>query len=1531
MVVFAIGLACTLLATIALHRAVTARDQERFAFGAAQAREAITSRLETYAAMLRASAALYAASERVSRQEFQEFVGRLELARLYPGIQGIGFTARSPDGRRESVEALGRSEWAGVFEFRVWPPEPARDEYHAVLYLEPLDDRNRRAIGFDMYSQPARREAMERARDTGMPAMSGPVRLVQEVDEDNAQPGFLVYVPVYRNGTSPKTIEERRAALVGFVYSPFRATDLFTHLLASVGHTRTGVEVYDGVERTEGHLLYSEHSAPAPSGFTASETVTFAGRTWTIDHHALPGFEQAWGRGLVLPAFLAGTGISALLALIAGREARARAAADHAREQSRAATAELRQTLDTAAVGLVRVSRDLRYIAANPGYAEIAGLPVESIAGRAVREVVGDKGLAIIRPYIDRVLAGERVEYEADMPWVAAGNKRIHVVYTPWREPDGTISGWVASITDVTARAAAEHAMRISEARKTAVLETALDAVISMDADGKVVDFNPAAERIFGYRRDEVVGREMADLIIPPQFREAHRHGLRRHLAGGPSTVLGRRLEITAVRKNGEEFPVELSITRTAVGGIILFTGYIRDITERRRVEESLRSHQAYLSTALSVAQLGTFTWNLESDEFTLDERAREIFAVPPGPVAKQAMFARVHPDDLQRVIAATEDSRKRGVRLEIEYCLRLPDGSARVVLSMSSHVPPGNGQPERMVGVFAETTERRRADERLRQSEARFRSFFESLDQGFCLIESTQTSDGRPDYRFIEVNHVFEEQTGLTNVVGRSMRELRPAHEEHWFQLYHRIADTGVPERFVDEARALNRWYDVYAARVGGEGSRTVAVLFRDITNLRRSQARDRLLLALEDATRAIDDPHSITQAAARMLGQHLHANRCAYADVEGDQDTFNLTGDYNDGVGSIVGRYTFAQFGAECLRLMRANQPFVVQDSETDARCEEVRAAYRATDIRSVICVPLHKAGRFAAAMAVHQTSPREWRDDEVELVQTVAARCWESIERARVARDLRAGEERYRAFIANSSEGIWRLEIEPPLDTTLPIEQQLEHVYKHAHFAECNDVMARMYGLTSPEDLIGKNLEMMLPSSDPSARAYITHVLETGYRVVDIESQEKDANGRTVYFSNSMVGVRDPSDPTKLLRVWGTQRDITARRAAEEELARYRGRLEVMVQERTLQLESAARRLRDSERLASLGTLTAGLGHDLHNALLPMRVHVEELEEAARTDTKVRQSAAAIAAVLGYLSELSRGMRMLAMDPSQEGATAVTNPTVWQADAGRIFQSGVGRGVGVTTRADAGCPPLAIAPHRLTQAVFNLVQNAREAVHARHGESKDGRIDIHVRSRDKGAMVEVAVTDNGAGMTEEVRRRCMEPFFTTRTRAAGRSGSGTGMGLSIVAGIVTAAGGRVEIDSAPGQGSTFRLLIPAAAPMEGSDPAAARPLAQVELKDPRQAAYVSALLTTAGFDVRREHPTDASPSSLVVVEPATASPREVHALAHNGRRALVLNVPADDHNYESDRVLLHRRGQPLTGLREVVGGLTSAHGSE
>ncbi|MBF9194812.1 PAS domain-containing sensor histidine kinase [Microvirga terrestris] len=171
---------------------------------------------------------------------------------------------------------------------------------------------------------------------------------------------------------------------------------------------------------------------------------------------------------------------------------------------------------------------------------------------------------------------------------------------------------------------------------------------------------------------------------------------------------------------------------------------------------------------------------------------------------------------------------------------------------------------------------------------------------------------------------------------------------------------------------------------------------------------------------------------------------------------------------------------------------------------------------------------------------------RDADGRFIRSLGAQ-WDITAAKDAETALRESEERYRSFITHSSEGIWLLEFSPPLDTSLPVEEQVELAYRNGRFVDCNDAMARMYGLARAEDLIGKTLEFPLPSSDPEARAYLAGIVSSGYSVSGVESVEQDATGNFKYFDNSMIPVIEDS---QLKRLWGIQRDITDRKKAEEQ---------------------------------------------------------------------------------------------------------------------------------------------------------------------------------------------------------------------------------------------------------------------------------------------------------------------------------------------------------------------------------------------
>ncbi|MDI1446862.1 GAF domain-containing protein [Polyangium sp. 6x1] len=209
----------------------------------------------------------------------------------------------------------------------------------------------------------------------------------------------------------------------------------------------------------------------------------------------------------------------------------------------------------------------------------------------------------------------------------------------------------------------------------------------------------------------------------------------------------------------------------------------------------------------------------------------------------------------------------------------------------------------------------------------------------------------------------------------------------------------------------------------------------------LRASEARHRFLADLAAATQPLTDPDEIMATTARLLAEHLDADRCVYAEVE-NEHTFVVTGDYARDVPSLVGRWPVAGFGLEFDRAMRANQPYVMDDVDQDPRAGSDLSAYRAAKIQAGICVPLHKADKFIALMAVDQTTPRHWTPEEVDLVRLVVGLCWEALERARTVRSLRERDDRLSFAVELSGIGFWHCSL--PFDELTWDDRVKEHFW-------------------------------------------------------------------------------------------------------------------------------------------------------------------------------------------------------------------------------------------------------------------------------------------------------------------------------------------------------------------------------------------------------------------------------------------------------------------------------------------------------
>lgn len=452
------ALGLTLTAAVLAQRAAEAREQATVLRAVEEDMRRLQARMDAYVALLRATRAFVdTQDERLSRETFAEFVDRLRIQRDYPGIQGVGWTPRVDGQRVARFEADARAQ--GLEGFTVHPPGP-REPMFSILYLEPLDARNRAALGYDMSTEPVRGRAMAEARDHAGPALTGRVTLKQEIDADK-QAGFLMYVPVYADGAAPATVPARRAALIGYVYAPFRAVDFFGGLFGS-SPASAAVRVYAGGDMSPQSLLYQ--SAPVPhGGREVRRSLAVGNGGFTLLFVARPDV-LPFGERLMAPGIaLVGGAVSLLLFLLVRAQIQLlqRQREQHARTAEQKAL--LDQLIDQSGEGIIMADAQGVVRVFNPaardqhGVDASAGRPEDWSRDYGLLDLSG-QSLALADTPLYRALQGQAVQ---DARWQVRrpdGSLRVLAgTATPLRGADGRVAGAVLITRDETERLKAEQ------------------------------------------------------------------------------------------------------------------------------------------------------------------------------------------------------------------------------------------------------------------------------------------------------------------------------------------------------------------------------------------------------------------------------------------------------------------------------------------------------------------------------------------------------------------------------------------------------------------------------------------------------------------------------------------------------------------------------------------------------------------------------------------------------------------------------------------------------------------------------------------------------------------------------------------------------------------------------------------------------------------------------------------------------------------------------------------------------------------
>jgi PAS domain S-box-containing protein len=575
------------------------------------------------------------------------------------------------------------------------------------------------------------------------------------------------------------------------------------------------------------------------------------------------------------------------------------------------------------------ISKDLNGIITswNQGAEHIFQYKPSEVIGRPITILIPPKHIQEETFILDRIRHGERVEHFETVRRRKDGSRvDISLTVSPIRDNSGKIIGASKIAKDISEERRARERLRQSEERFRVTLSSIGDAVIATDCEGRVTFMNPVAETLTGWTGEDASGNSLDEVfrIINELTRQPVKNPVTLVLEKGVVVGLGNHTIL--ISKDGGERPIDDSAApirnpEGAVAGVVLV---FRDATQQRSAEATARKLVALIEDsddAIYGADLdGTITsWN---------PAAERIFGYSSAEIVGRSIFAmlpRQRRDEESQILARIG----RGERIEHYETVRHRKDGSEVDISLT--VSPVKDLPSgRIIGISKiarDITAHKRAEAAALEAGERYRSLFNSMDEGFSVIQMIFDGSNQPqDYRFLEVNTAFEKQTGIQNAPGRRMREIAPHHEKHWFEIYGKVALTGEPIRFENRAEALNRWFDVYAYRVGQPEEGKVAILFNDIT--KRKEAEQ----ALARANRELE---AYAQNLQTLVDERTIELRQSVADLEAF--SFTISHDLRSPLRSMQG-FAHAVLSEYADKLDAQGRDYLQRISNSAARLDKL-----------------------------------------------------------------------------------------------------------------------------------------------------------------------------------------------------------------------------------------------------------------------------------------------------------------------------------------------------------------------------------------------------------------------------------------------------------------------------------------------------------------------------------------------------------------------------------------------------------------
>lgn len=779
-----------------------------------------------------------------------------------------------------------------------------------------------------------------------------------------------------------------------------------------------------------------------------------------------------------LSSSVSGAGRSRAMTFIISDITERRAAEEALREREQ----ELRLVMDTVPALISYIEPGFRYRRVNRGYEKWFGLAARDMEGRRVRDLVGEEAWQIVRPRLERAMAGETVTYEERMPYRAGGRLWVRATLVPDRDVTGRVEGLVALVTDISEHKLAEEKLRQSESRFREMAETVPDILFTALPNGSIDYLNRRGLAYSGMPYDEVMGDGWSKAVHPQDVARSL-HAVADSLRTGRPYEVRQRLR--AADGSYRWFMVRARAILDEGGGILKWFGTATDINEMVQVQEALVAKHEELQTIFDTVPAWIFYKDRENRFLRVNEAFAGIMEMPRAELEGRSLFD-LYPreqadafwrDDLE-VISSGRPKK------DIIEVVQTRQGE-RWVCTDKVPLYDAEGEIAGIIGFSVDITERRRADsviEEAGKAIARERDILQSVMDG---AKNSHLVFLDRDFNFVRVNEAYARSCGYPpqEMVGKNHFDLYPHAENE--AIFARVRDTGLPAEFRDKPfvfpdqpeRGVTYW-DWTLIPIFDDARHVDGLVFslfetterrRAEEAISRSEARLRLLSETAGRLLASEEPRGIVNDLCREVMEHLDCQ--AFFNFMVDESTGRLRLNACAGIPEEeMRKLEWLDYGvAVCGCAARDRVRIVAEDifHTPDDRTELVKSY----GIQAYCCHPLMAGDRLLGTLSFGTKTRARFSLDEIELMRTVADQVSLALERIRYQRALQESEGRYRTLFNEMSEGFALHEI--ILD-----EKGEPADYR---FLEVNSAFERSTGLRAPE-IVGKPVTEVLPGTEP-----------------------------------------------------------------------------------------------------------------------------------------------------------------------------------------------------------------------------------------------------------------------------------------------------------------------------------------------------------------------------------------------------------------------------------------------------------------